>query len=305
MSAPRPITMLIAALGGEGGGVLTDWIVAAADEPGLSGAEHVDPRRRPAHRRHDLLHRDLAGAVRASSAAGGRCMALAPGIGDVDIVRGERAAGGRRAPSRDGFVTPDRTLADRLDAPLLRDGRKDRDGRRPLRRRQARRGDRRECAGARCCSTWTHVAQRSGAMINAVMLGAIAGIGRLPIPAEAFEAAIRGRRQGRRGQSARLSRRARSRARGRAAGATSADNRARGRDLADLEADGGARCRQRRARSSPRAAPARGLSGRGLCAALSRPAAADRRGRRARRRRRPACCARPRGISRCACPTRT
>lgn len=32
MSAPqpRPITILIAALGGEGGGVLTDWIVSAA-----------------------------------------------------------------------------------------------------------------------------------------------------------------------------------------------------------------------------------------------------------------------------------
>ena len=27
---PLPITILIAALGGEGGGVLTDWIVAAA-----------------------------------------------------------------------------------------------------------------------------------------------------------------------------------------------------------------------------------------------------------------------------------
>ena len=33
--------------------------------------------------------------------------------------------------------------------------------------------------------------QESGAMINAVMLGAIAGIGRLPLPLEAFEAAIR------------------------------------------------------------------------------------------------------------------
>ena len=37
MSAPqaRPITILIAALGGEGGGVLTDWIVAAASQLGF------------------------------------------------------------------------------------------------------------------------------------------------------------------------------------------------------------------------------------------------------------------------------
>ena len=38
MSAPRPITLLIAALGGEGGGVLTNWIVTAAEySPLLSG----------------------------------------------------------------------------------------------------------------------------------------------------------------------------------------------------------------------------------------------------------------------------
>ena len=36
MTAPsRPITLLIAALGGEGGGVLTDWIVVAATRQGL------------------------------------------------------------------------------------------------------------------------------------------------------------------------------------------------------------------------------------------------------------------------------
>ena len=35
------------------------------------------------------------------------------------------------------------------------------------------------------------LAKQTGAMINAVMLGALAGCGRLPIPAEAFEAAIR------------------------------------------------------------------------------------------------------------------
>ena len=30
MRSSRPITLLIAALGGEGGGVLTEWIVSAA-----------------------------------------------------------------------------------------------------------------------------------------------------------------------------------------------------------------------------------------------------------------------------------
>ena len=40
------------------------------------------------------------------------------------------------------------------------------------------------------------IAGSAGAMVNAVMLGALAGCGRLPIPLEAFEAAIRPRRQG-------------------------------------------------------------------------------------------------------------
>ena len=35
MSTPRPITILIAALGGEGGGVLTQWIVSAAAQAGF------------------------------------------------------------------------------------------------------------------------------------------------------------------------------------------------------------------------------------------------------------------------------
>ncbi len=45
--------------------------------------------------------------------------------------------------------------------------------------------------GRASCSTWSSVAKEAGAMINAVMLGAIAGCGKLPIPVEVFEQAIR------------------------------------------------------------------------------------------------------------------
>ncbi len=48
------------------------------------------------------------------------------------------------------------------------------------------------------------VAKEAGAMTNAVMLGAIAGCGKLPIPAETFEEAIRSGRQGGGRQPARL-----------------------------------------------------------------------------------------------------
>ena len=74
--ADHPI--LIAALGGEGGGVLTDWIVAAAARRGLSGAVDLDPRRRAAHRRHHLLHRDACRCLRASSADASRCSRSRP-----------------------------------------------------------------------------------------------------------------------------------------------------------------------------------------------------------------------------------
>ena len=59
----RPITILIAALGGEGGGVLTEWIVRRRRATRPSGPKHVDSGRRAAHRRHHLLCRDPAGAV--------------------------------------------------------------------------------------------------------------------------------------------------------------------------------------------------------------------------------------------------
>src|SRR4029077_17372479 len=41
-SNTRPLTILIAALGGEGGGVLPDWIVAAGGGAGFSVDSHLD-----------------------------------------------------------------------------------------------------------------------------------------------------------------------------------------------------------------------------------------------------------------------
>ena len=45
MTTPRPIAMLIAALGGEGGGVLTDWIVSAAASEGYPVQSRSEERR--------------------------------------------------------------------------------------------------------------------------------------------------------------------------------------------------------------------------------------------------------------------
>ena len=66
LATDRPIAIAILAMGGQGGGVLSDWIVALAEAAGMGRAIHLGPGRGAAHRRHDLLHRDDARAGRAT-----------------------------------------------------------------------------------------------------------------------------------------------------------------------------------------------------------------------------------------------
>jgi len=184
----RPVTMLIAALGGEGGGVLTNWIMAAAADLGLPAQSTSIPG--VAQRTGGTTYyieiyptpwRDL-GTRRP-------VLALAPGIGDIDVlVSSEFMEAGRCIAN--GFCTPDRTLlissTSRFfvinEKMAMGDGRFD----------EARLLDVAEKnAKARILFDMEVVAKEAGAMINAVMLGAIAGCGKLPIPVEAFEKAIR------------------------------------------------------------------------------------------------------------------
>src|SRR5262249_39531103 len=104
----RPVTLLIGALGGEGGGVLTDWIVAAATRGDLPVQSTSIPG--VAQRTGTTTYyiedfpqtwRDLGGKR--------PVLALAPGSGDVDmVVASEFLEVGRAVAG--GFVTPDRTL---------------------------------------------------------------------------------------------------------------------------------------------------------------------------------------------------
>src|SRR3954451_21692594 len=80
----RPIAILIAALGGEGGGVLTDWIVAAAAELGFPVQSTSIPgvAQRTGATTYYIEIVPLAGDALPARPV----LALAPGIGDVDIV---------------------------------------------------------------------------------------------------------------------------------------------------------------------------------------------------------------------------
>jgi indolepyruvate ferredoxin oxidoreductase, beta subunit len=184
----RPISVLIAALGGEGGGVLTNWIIAAAascDLPVQSTSIPGVAQRTGATTYYIEIYplpwRELGGKR--------PVLALAPGIGDVDVVVASEFLEAGRAVAG-GFVTPDRTLlitsthrshaiAEKM---AMGDGRFD----------AARlTGAAENNARSRLLFDMDAVAKTAGAMINSVMLGAVAASGGVPIPAAAFEAAIR------------------------------------------------------------------------------------------------------------------
>jgi len=184
----RANTILIAALGGEGGGVLADWLIAAATECGFPASATSIPG---VAQRTGATSYYLEIYPARREQLGGRepVMALAPHPGGIDLmVASELVEAGRAM--QNGFVTPDRTVlvasTHRIYATIEKmpagDGRFD--------------GDRvtgaaRELAGRTVLFDMRRIAEERGTMINAVLFGAMAGSGALPLPRAACEAAIR------------------------------------------------------------------------------------------------------------------
>jgi indolepyruvate ferredoxin oxidoreductase, beta subunit len=184
----RPLTLLIAALGGEGGGVLTGWIIAAAASQNLPVQSTSIPG---VAQRTGATTYYVEIFPRPWQELEGRrpVMALSPGIGDIDIVVASELLEAARTVAA-GFVTPDRTLAIAsthrshaiAEKMAMGDGRLD---------VEKLAGEIAKNAREAILLDMDAAARNAGAMINAVMLGAIAASGRLPVPIEAFEAAIR------------------------------------------------------------------------------------------------------------------
>jgi len=194
----RPITILIAALGGEGGGVMADWLMEAATQVGFPAQATSIPgvaQRTGA----TTYYLEIFPAQRA--VLGGRepVLSLTPSPGNVDVmVASELIEAGRAM--QNGYVSPDRTTlvasTHRIYATVekmqMGDGRFESERIVDAARQLAKRAvlfDMRELAA------------QSGTVINAVLFGAMAGSGVLPLPREACERAIR---EGGRGAEASL-----------------------------------------------------------------------------------------------------
>lgn len=187
-SQTEPISILIGALGGEGGGVLTDWLVSAAMAEGYPVQSTSIPgvaQRTGATTYYmeifPVKHEELEGKQ--------PLMSLYPSPGKVDLaIVTELVEAGRAIEN--GFVSPDRTTLiasnHRIYAisekSAMGDGRIDEEHITKAIKTMAKRA---------IVFDLATTAQTSGSIGNAVLLGAIAACGVLPITPEFFKESIR------------------------------------------------------------------------------------------------------------------
>jgi len=184
----RPITLALVALGGQGGGVVTGWLAQVARGEGFLVQATSVPG--VAQRTGATLYYLEFFPAKDLPPDGRRpVMALMPNPGDVDVVVATELVEAGRALQR-GLITPDRTTlitsTHRVytisEKSHLGDGRIDPDA---ILRETAR-------ASRRLISLdMAELADRHGAIISAVVLGAIAGGAGLPFAAESYRQAIR------------------------------------------------------------------------------------------------------------------
>lgn len=184
----RPIKLSIAALGGQGGGVLADWLIAIAEAEGYLAQSTSVPG--VAQRTGATIYY-LEFFPRAAAERAGRdpVMALMPVSGDVDCVLASELAEAGRAIQR-GLVTPERTTLISsthrsyviAEKSALGNGAADTGALLDLVRTQAKR---------LVLFDMEATAERNGSVISSVLLGALCGSAVLPFRREAFVEAIR------------------------------------------------------------------------------------------------------------------
>lgn len=183
----EPIKIAILAMGGEGGGVLADWIVDLGEHNGHLAQTTSVPgvaQRTGA----TIYYVELFPRARAERDGGRPVLALMPLPGDVDLVLASELMEAGRAVQR-GLVTPDRTtlvasshrVYSIAEKAAMGDGRAD---------SAQLLGHARRAASRLVCFDMAQAAEDAGSVISAVLFGALAGTGVLPFSRAQFEATI-------------------------------------------------------------------------------------------------------------------
>ena len=181
---PRLIKIAILAMGGEGGGVLADWLVDLAEHAGHVAQTTSVPG--VAQRTGATIY--YVEMLLDGGGQGLPVMALMPMPGDVDIVIASELMEAARAVQR-GLVTPERTtlvasthrvyaIAEKT---AMGDGRAD---------SAALLTSARGAAARFIGFDMAQAAEDAGSVISAVLFGALAGTGALPFSRAQFEATI-------------------------------------------------------------------------------------------------------------------
>lgn len=181
------ITIAILALGGQGGGVLADWILDLANENGFvaqaTSVPGVAQRTGSTVYYIEMVRRSVAGANRPDPV-----LAMMPVPGDVDIVIASELMEAGRAILR-GFVTDDRTTligsTHRIYAISEKSALGDGTGASQRILDAAERRSKHFIG-----FDMDAAASSAGSVISSIMFGALAGSGALPFQREAFEQAI-------------------------------------------------------------------------------------------------------------------
>ena len=187
MAGTEPIKIAILAMGGEGGGVLADWIVDLGERNG-SIAQTTSVPGVAQRTGATIYYVELYPRAQAERDGGMPVLALMPLAGDVDVVLASELMEAGRAVQR-GLVTRERStliasthrvysIAEKI---ALGDGRSDSNELLAHAQRAAKRFVRFDMA---------QVAEEAGSVISAVLFGALAGTGVLPFSRAQFEDTI-------------------------------------------------------------------------------------------------------------------
>lgn len=188
MQQSNPIKIAILAMGGQGGGVLADWIVDMAEHAGWWAQTTSVPgvaQRTGA----TIYYLELLPESEVRRAGRQPALALMPTPGDVDLVVAAELMEGGRAIQR-GLVTPERTVLLTSSHRSYAVSEKSAPGNGiadPNKVLEAGRA----AAKRFLCFDLQDLADRAGSVISASLFGAVAGSGALPFSRDDYEATVR------------------------------------------------------------------------------------------------------------------